>query len=45
MNLDRPIGDIFVEEGYITREDLYEVLANREDTTEPLGDLYGPFGY
>lgn len=39
MNLDRPIGDIFVEEGYITREDLQDILASREDTTEPVGDL------
>ncbi len=39
MNLDRPIGDIFVEEGYVTREQLSSILATREDTTERLGDL------
>lgn len=39
MNLDKPIGDIFVEEGYLTQEELEEVLAERPDTTEPLGDL------
>jgi type IV pilus assembly protein PilB len=39
MNLDRPIGDIFVEEGYVTREQLSQILAEREDTTERLGDL------
>jgi type IV pilus assembly protein PilB len=39
MNLDRPIGDIFVEEGYVTREQLSGILATREDTTERLGDL------
>jgi len=39
MNLDRSIGEIFVEEGYITREELLQVLAGRQDTLEPLGDL------
>ncbi|MEQ1821069.1 MAG: GspE/PulE family protein [Fimbriimonadaceae bacterium] len=39
MNLDRSIGEIFVEEGYITREELTHILATREDTTQPLGDL------
>ncbi len=39
MNLDRPIGDIFVEEGYLTREELTQILATRQDTTERLGDL------
>lgn len=39
MNLDRSIGEIFVEEGYVTREELRHILATREDTTEPLGDL------
>jgi type IV pilus assembly protein PilB len=39
MNLDKPIGEIFVEEGYLTYEELNEVLANRKDTTERLGDL------
>lgn len=39
MNLDKPIGEIFVEEGYLTREDLYQTLSDRQDTTEHLGDL------
>ena len=39
MNLDRSIGEIFVEEGYLTRDELLKVLASREDTLEPLGDL------
>ena len=39
MNLDKPIGEIFVEEGYLTRDELFEILGAREDTTEPLGDL------
>ena len=39
MILDRPIGDIFVEAGYLSRTELEYVLSHREDTTEPLGDL------
>lgn len=39
MNLDRPLSDIFVEEGYITREELDRILAERTDTTESVGDL------
>jgi type IV pilus assembly protein PilB len=39
MNLDKSLSDIFVEEGYLTREDLNSILSSREDTTEPLGDL------
>jgi type IV pilus assembly protein PilB len=39
MNLDKPIGEIFVEEGYLTGEELRQVLSNRSDTTERLGDL------
>lgn len=39
MNLDKPIGEIFVEEGYLRQEELDEILAERADTTEPLGDL------
>ncbi len=39
MILDRPIGDIFVEAGHLTKGELDGVLANREDTTEPLGAL------
>jgi type IV pilus assembly protein PilB len=37
--LDRPIGEIFVESGFLTKAELDHVLANREDTTEPLGEL------
>src|SRR3954465_5514210 len=39
MNLDRSIGEIFVEEGYVSREELLQILGSREDTREPLGDL------
>lgn len=39
MNLDRPISEIFVEEGYLTRDELNEILAHRQDTTERVGDL------
>lgn len=39
MNLDRPISEIFVEEGYLSREELNEILARRQDTTERVGDL------
>ncbi len=39
MILDRPIGDIFVESGFLTKVELDHVLSHREDTTEPLGDL------
>jgi type IV pilus assembly protein PilB len=39
MNLDKPLGEIFVEEGYIGKDELNQILASREDTTEPLGAL------
>ncbi len=39
MNLDKSLGDIFLEEGYVTREELLQILASREDTTESIGDL------
>jgi type IV pilus assembly protein PilB len=39
MNLDKPIADIFVEEGYVSREELNTILAERGNTTEPLGDV------
>ncbi len=39
MILDRPIGEIFVEAGFLTKAELDHVLATREDTTEPLGAL------
>jgi type IV pilus assembly protein PilB len=39
MNLDKPIGEIFVEEGYLSNEELKQILQTRTDTTEPLGDL------
>lgn len=39
MNLDKSLGEIFVEEGYVSREELTHILATRDDTTEPLGDL------
>ncbi len=39
MNLDKPIAEIFAEEGYLSREELGIVLSSRQDTTEHLGDL------
>jgi type IV pilus assembly protein PilB len=39
MNLDKPIGEIFVEEGLLTREEMDDILRSRADTTEHLGDL------
>ena len=39
MNLDKPIGEIFVEEGHVTREEMDSILSTRADTTEHLGDL------
>ena len=39
MNLDKSLGEIFVEEGYVGREELQVILAGREDTTESVGDL------
>lgn len=39
MNLDRSLSEIFVEEGYVTLAELQTILANREDTTESIGDL------
>jgi type IV pilus assembly protein PilB len=39
MNIDKPISEIFVEEGLISREELLDILRNREDTLEPIGDL------
>jgi type IV pilus assembly protein PilB len=37
--LDRPIGEIFVESGFVSKAELDNILATREDTTEPLGSL------
>ena len=39
MNLDKPIGEIFVEEGYLTSDELRQILSSRSDTTERLGDV------
>ena len=39
MNIDKPLSEIFLEEGYLSRAQLNDILAHREDTTEPLGDL------
>lgn len=39
MNLDKSLGDILVEEGYVTREELLQILSTREDTTESVGDV------
>jgi type IV pilus assembly protein PilB len=39
MNLDRSLADIFVDEGYVSREELAGILSSRTDTTEPLGSL------
>ncbi len=39
MNLDKSLGDILVEEAYVTREELGQILSTRDDTTESIGDL------
>jgi type IV pilus assembly protein PilB len=39
VNLDKSLGEIFVEEGYVGRDELQVILAGREDTTESVGDL------
>ncbi|MEI8283115.1 MAG: type II secretion system protein GspE, partial [Armatimonadota bacterium] len=39
MNIDKPLSEIFVEEGFVSRDELNDILSHREDTTEPLGDL------
>lgn len=39
MNLDRSLSDIFLEEGYVTQAELQQILANRDNTTESVGDL------
>lgn len=39
MNIDRPLSEIFVDEGLISREELMSILAKREDTRESVGDL------
>lgn len=39
MNLDRPLAEILVEEGLITRDQLGEILGSRTDTTESVGEL------
>ncbi|MCH8274205.1 MAG: type II/IV secretion system protein, partial [Armatimonadetes bacterium] len=45
MNLDKPIGEIFVDEGLLDGSVLTKVLSERKDTTEPLGDLLVRLGY
>lgn len=39
MNLDRPIAEIFVEEGYVAREQLEDLLAKRHNASESIGEL------
>jgi len=39
MILDRPISEIIIESGLVSKDQLQEILVKREDTTEPLGDL------
>lgn len=39
MNLDRPLAEILVEEGLITRDQLGDILGSRTDTTESVGEL------
>ncbi|MFI5386116.1 MAG: GspE/PulE family protein [Fimbriimonadales bacterium] len=39
MIIDRPIAEVFLEAGLVSQDELVEILAKREDTTEPLGDL------
>lgn len=39
MIVERPLADLLVEEGLIGRDELSEILGQREDATEPVGDL------
>lgn len=39
MNLDRPIAEIFTEEGYVARDQLEGLLAKRNNASEAVGDL------
>jgi type IV pilus assembly protein PilB len=39
MIVERSLGDLLVEEGLIGRDELDEILGQREDATEPIGDL------
>src|SRR5688572_12782729 len=39
MNLDRSLSDVFIEEGYITPSEMTDILSQRSDTLEPIGDL------
>jgi type IV pilus assembly protein PilB len=39
LKVERPITDILVEDGLLSREQLSEILGARTDTTEPIGDL------
>ncbi len=45
MNLDRAIGDIFVEEGYIARENSTRSSGTARTRREPLGELLVRLGY
>jgi type IV pilus assembly protein PilB len=39
MGFEIPLGEILIEEGFISPEELSEILGTRADTTEALGDL------
>jgi type IV pilus assembly protein PilB len=39
MGFEIPLGEILVDEGFISAEELSEILGTRADTTESLGDL------
>lgn len=39
MNQDRALHDIFLEEGHVSKPQLEDVLANREDITESVADI------
>jgi len=39
MLLERPLSELLIEEGLIERDELGQILGQREDATEPVGDL------
>lgn len=45
MHLDKSIQDIVVEEGYVSQEQLTEVLSQRKDATEEVDNLLVRLGY
>nr|MCU0316840.1 Flp pilus assembly complex ATPase component TadA [Fimbriimonadaceae bacterium] len=45
MYADRALHNIFIDEGYVTAEVIEKVLAERENSSEPLGESLFSLGY